>query len=170
MTSGLHRGQGRKREHETRYPEPRREMKPALLGLTFKAHLFHPKPAFLASLPPAALVFFQTNKQTSQSHFWAFAQAGASAWNALSHSSPSTAPRSPASSSGSLPGFLSRGHHFCSVLPQPLCAFLLFHSFHHCVVKGGCMGQPEFSAQDAMRSGWTGQEWGGTQNTARKLW
>lgn len=63
MTSGIHRGQGRKRQHETGHPEPRREMMPTLLGLAFKAHLFHPKPACVASSLPAALVFSkQENK------------------------------------------------------------------------------------------------------------
>lgn len=38
-------------------------MTPTLLGLAFKAHLFHPKPACVASSLPAALVFSkQANK------------------------------------------------------------------------------------------------------------
>ena len=82
MTSGPCRGQGGKKESETRYPEPSREMKPTPLGLAFKAHLFHPEPAFPASSPSAAWFFL--NKHTSQcASLWAFAHSAPSAWDAL---------------------------------------------------------------------------------------
>lgn len=94
MTLGTWRGQGRKRERETRYPEPRRERKLTLLGLAFEDLLFHPEPAFLYFSLPAALIF--SKQATKPVTSLGFAHAGPSAWDALppspSHSSKTGLP------------------------------------------------------------------------------
>lgn len=130
---------------------------PTLLGLAFKAHLFHPKPACVASSLPAALVFSEQADKPVILLGLCSRRCLCLECPPSFLSSPATPPRSPAPSSGSRPGLLSGGRHFCSVLPQPLWtpASLLFYNFHHCVVKAGCMGQ--FSAPDAEK--W--RDWAG---------
>lgn len=161
MTLGTWRGQGRKREHETRYPEPRRETKLTLLGLAFEDALFHPEPAFLyASLSAASAFSEQANKPVTS---LGFAHAGHSAWNALPlvplHSKtrlflwePSRTAQQRVAFPLGAPQSLSTG------------ALVLFYSFHHCVVRAGCL-----SFQLWLRREVSGQKWGGTGSGQRPL-
>lgn len=146
----LRGGQERKKGHETRHPEPSEVMEPTLLGLAFKTHLFHPDPAFPASLTGNSGPF-QTRQQASHTYGPLFRQALLEGRNARPLQDPLL-------SSGSLPGLPSRGHHhFCSVLPQPLssgASVLQPPSLLRSLVALG------FSAVAAPRSGESGEAQG----------